>query len=214
MKRRSYSQYCGVARALDVVGERWTLLIVRDLILGPRRYSDILRALPGITTNLLAKRLREMEDAGLLEKIQTGSADGAQAYRLTELGLGLESVVQALAAWGWHGMDAPRKGELKQFEWVLGVLRPRYKGGVSLRAELVADGVPYRLVLEPSRAEISRGEVSSPDIRLRGTGAALYRMLRQPPARGRTPAGVEVEGPADAVRTLVNAFAVNELTFS
>ncbi|MBC7173009.1 MAG: helix-turn-helix transcriptional regulator, partial [Polyangiaceae bacterium] len=67
-ERRSYHQYCGLARALDLVGERWTLLIVRDLLLGPRRYSDLLRGLPGVTTNLLAKRLRELQGAGILER--------------------------------------------------------------------------------------------------------------------------------------------------
>ena len=67
-RRRSYQQFCGVARTLDVVGERWTLLIVRNLLLGPRRYSDLLAELPGITTNLLAKRLKEMEEADLIAK--------------------------------------------------------------------------------------------------------------------------------------------------
>ena len=66
MARRSYDQYCGLARALDVVGERWTLLVIRNLLLGPQRYSDLLRGLPGITTNLLAKRLQEMEAMGLI----------------------------------------------------------------------------------------------------------------------------------------------------
>ena len=65
---RSYKQFCGLARALDVVGERWTLLIVRNLLVGPRRYSDLMAELPGITTNLLAKRLRELSSHGLIEK--------------------------------------------------------------------------------------------------------------------------------------------------
>ena len=68
MPRRSYDQYCGLARSLNVVGERWTLLVVRNLLLGPQRYSELLRGLPGITTNLLAKRLREMEAHGLIER--------------------------------------------------------------------------------------------------------------------------------------------------
>lgn len=213
MERRTYSQYCGVARTLDVVGERWTLLIVRDLLLGPRRYTELMRGLPGITTNLLAKRLREMENAGLIEPVQAGSADGHHSYRLTPLGMSLEDAVQSLATWGWHTMDAPKKGELRQLEWLLVVLRPRYRGGVTLRAELVVDGVPYRMLLSESAAEISRGEVAAPDVRLRGASAALYRMFRQPPPRGRAPAGVEVEGAVDAVRKLVNAFAVSELAF-
>lgn len=214
MDRRSYHQYCGVARALDIVGERWTLLIVRDLLLGPRRYSELLSGLPGITTNLLAKRLREMEAAGLVERVKGGPSDPGHSYRLTPRGLGLESAVQALAKWGWHTMDGPRKGEFRQFEGILLILRPLYRGGVNLRAELVADGVPYRVQLDGARAEISRGEITAPDLRLRGTAAALYRMFREPLRRGRGPQGVEVEGSTDAVRKLVNAFAVDELTFA
>ena len=212
MDRRTYAQYCGIARALDVVGERWTLLIIRDLLLGPRRYSELLRGLPGITTNLLAKRLREMEAAGLLERIGS-AADAGQAYRLTSAGLGLEPVVQALAKWGWRDMGAPKKGELRNFEWVLVGLRPRYRGGTKLRAELVVDGAPYRIVLDESTAEIARGDLPSPTIRLRGSAGAIYRLFRQPPPRGRAPAGVEVEGPIDAVRTLVDSFAIEEFSF-
>jgi len=214
MDRRSYGQYCGVARALDIVGERWTLLIVRDLLLGPRRYSELLHGLPGITTNLLAKRLKEMEAAGLIERVRANTSEAAHAYRLTSLGLGLETAVMALAAWGWHTMDGAKKGELRQLEWLFVVLRPRYLSAAKLRAELVADGVPYRMLLDGTRAEISRGEVPAPDLRLRGTALALYKMFREPPSRGRAPTGVEVEGPVENVRKLVQAFAVDELKFS
>ena len=212
MKRRTYSQYCGTARALDIVGERWTLLIVRDLLLGPRRYSELLRGLPGITTNLLAKRLREMEEAGLIERVSTGTGESGNTYRLTSLGHGLEPAIQSLAVWGWRDMRAPRKGELRNFEWFLVALRPRYRGGQMLRAELVADGVPYRIILGKT-VEISRGDVSTPDLRLRGSAASIYKLFREPPIRGRAPAGIEVEGSLDSLRTLVNSFAVEELTF-
>ena len=73
---RSYHQFCGLARALDRVGERWTLLLVRNLLLGPRRYGELLDGLPGITTNLLAKRLKELEEQGIIERVPAaGSAD-------------------------------------------------------------------------------------------------------------------------------------------
>src|SRR3954463_10844141 len=93
--RRTYKQFCGLAKALDLVGERWTLLVVRNLLLGPLRYSDLLRGLPGITTNLLAKRLREMEREGLLERVRASGA-GGQLYRLSAIGAALEPAVHAL----------------------------------------------------------------------------------------------------------------------
>src|SRR3954466_9029782 len=99
-KRRSYDQFCSVARALDRVGERWTLLIVRNLLLGPRRYSDLLRELPGITTNLLAKRLQELESLGILERVSLPPPAATEAYALTLQGEALEPVVMELGRWG------------------------------------------------------------------------------------------------------------------
>ena len=111
-KKRCYKQYCGVARALDVLGERWTLLIVRDLLLGPWRYTDLKARLPGITTNLLAERLKEMEISGLLTKSPQASVGSPHVYELTQLGRQLEPVVLSLASFGAHFMaSGPQKGE-------------------------------------------------------------------------------------------------------
>jgi DNA-binding HxlR family transcriptional regulator len=209
MKRRSYSQYCGVAHALDIVGERWTLLIVRDLLLGPRRYSDLLSGLPGITTNLLAKRLREMEEAGLVER--NGGSAAQRAWRLTTVGAGLEPTVQALASFGWQFVGARAKGETASIDWLLVALRNRYRGGKSLRAELVVDGAPYRVILGESMAEIGRGEVPSPDLRIRGSALAIYRLFREPPGRGQATTGLEIEGSRQDLLMLVRSFDLGSL---
>ena len=98
---RSYGQYCGLAAGLDVIGDRWTLLIVRELlILGPSRYTDLLRGLPGIPTNLLANRLREMEAAGLAERQEPAPPVATPLFSLTERGRALLPVIEAVAAWG------------------------------------------------------------------------------------------------------------------
>jgi DNA-binding HxlR family transcriptional regulator len=125
-KRRSYDQFCGVARALDHVSERWTLLIVRNLMLGPRRYSDLIAELPGITTNLLAARLRAMEEAGLVAR-QPGPP---ARYELTPLGAALEPVVVELGRWGANFMDQPRRTDTTNVGWGLLGLKRRYRGGV------------------------------------------------------------------------------------
>jgi DNA-binding HxlR family transcriptional regulator len=208
--RRSYNQYCGVAKGLDVVGERWTLLIVRNLLLGPLRYSDLLRGLTGITTNLLAKRLREMEEFGLVERVRD-AADGGQIYRLTTLGAGLEPVIHALGHWSWQWMEPPAKGEQRSIEWLLVALRRRYRGGASLRVELIADDVPYRLLLSKSKAEITRGALPSPDLIIRGTGAAMLSFFLERKPGGKLPPGIVVEGNSQLVRTLLDAFATTEL---
>ena len=208
MDRRTYSQFCGLARALDVVGERWTLLIVRNLLLGPLRYSELLRGLPGITTNLLAKRLREMEDAALIERIE-GPGVGS-AYRLTAHGAALEPAVHALGRWGWKHMSTPVKGEHRSFDFLMVSLRRRYRGGAHVRAEVVADGAPYRVLLSGRHAEIVRGDVPSADVRLRGPGASLARVFLDTSARKSLPADVSVEGSQDALDSLLTAFAPSD----
>src|SRR5580658_8577409 len=98
---KSYGQYCAVARGLDVVGDRWTLLIVRELLTGPRRYGDLLEGLPGIATNLLAERLRHLEEHGVAVRDRRGT------YRLTKWGQGLAEPVYALARWAGPLMVEP-----------------------------------------------------------------------------------------------------------
>jgi DNA-binding HxlR family transcriptional regulator len=108
---RSYRQYCGLAKALDVVGDRWTLLIVRELLIqGPCRYKDLQYGLPGIATNLLAKRLRDLERAGLVLRVAPPPPVATDLFELTPRGKELEAALLALGSWGDPLLkDAPRK---------------------------------------------------------------------------------------------------------
>lgn len=100
MNNKSYNQFCGLAYALDIVGERWTLLIVRELFAGPRRYTDLMGGLPGISTNLLSERLRALEQQRLVCKRVLPPPAGSTVYELTDLGRGLENALLALGKWG------------------------------------------------------------------------------------------------------------------
>src|SRR4051795_1060136 len=97
---RTYGDRCGVARALDVVGERWALPIVRELLLGPKRFTDLRAGLPHVSPDVLAQRLRELEQAGLLQRGTLPPPAGSRIYELTERGLALQPVVLALRRWG------------------------------------------------------------------------------------------------------------------
>src|SRR5947209_18910424 len=106
---RSYDQYCAIARGLDVIGDRWTLLLVRDLLLGPKRYKDLLSGLPGIGTNLLADRLRDLEGVGLIARTVLPPPAGSTVYQLTESGQALEPPVVALGRCGARVIGPPRQ---------------------------------------------------------------------------------------------------------
>ena len=110
--QRSYRQHCGLARALDVLGERWSLLILRELLLGPRRYGDLAADLPGIGTNLLAARLRSLEEAGVLRRTTLPAPANVPVYELTERGEGLRPVLEELALWGYDLLPAEPAGEV------------------------------------------------------------------------------------------------------
>src|SRR5216117_1868167 len=103
MARRSYNQFCPLARTLDIIGERWTLLIVRELAIGPRRFKDLIDDLPGIGTNLLAARLKELERHGILGRRTLPPPAGSKVYELTERGRSLFAALIPLAQWGLPG---------------------------------------------------------------------------------------------------------------
>ncbi len=206
MSRRAYHQACGIAKALDLVGERWTLLVVRNLLLGPLRYSDLMAGLPGITTNLLAKRLGEMVRGGLIVRERAAPPDASQRYRLTERGASLEPVLHALGAWGWQQLARPDSKDLRNIAWLMVALRRWYRGGQTLRAELVADDVPYRLVLSPDRAEIRRGSLEDPDVRARMTADVARRLFLGQLSPAAVAREVTVEGSRRDFEKLVRSF--------
>ena len=107
---RSYQQHCPVARALEVVGERWTMLIARELLLGPRRFTDLMAGLPGISANVLAGRLKELESAGLVERRMLPPPAASAVYELTAEAAGLVDVLAAMTRWGVTLLGRPRQG--------------------------------------------------------------------------------------------------------
>ncbi|MEQ8146467.1 winged helix-turn-helix transcriptional regulator [Streptomyces sp. OP7] len=115
--RRSYDQYCSAARALDVVGDRWTLLIVRELLAGPRRYTDLHADLPGVSTDVLASRLKDMERDGLTTRRRLPPPGAAYVYELTARGRELLPVLQALGTWGEPELGERRPTDAVRAHW-------------------------------------------------------------------------------------------------
>ena len=128
---KSYRQYCPVAHALDQIGDRWELLIVRELMLGQRRYTDLADALPGIGSNILTSRLRDLESSGIVRKTKLPPPWAVTVYELTEHGRALDGVLRALAQWGAHTLGAPDPGDC----WSIYAVHARF------RSEHAVDGV-------------------------------------------------------------------------
>ena len=106
-KSRRYDQYCPICHALELVGERWSLLIVRELLKGPKRYTDLLEGMPGVGTNILAARLRELEGGGIVQKRKLPPPAASTVYELTEYGRELKPVMRELAMWGARSLGPP-----------------------------------------------------------------------------------------------------------
>ncbi|AJP04527.1 transcriptional regulator [Streptomyces cyaneogriseus subsp. noncyanogenus] len=137
--RRSYDQYCSVARALDVVGDRWTLLIVRELLAGPRRYTDLHADLPGVSTDVLASRLKDLERDGLATRRRLPPPGAVSVYELTARGRALLPVLQALGSWGSAELGERRPTDAVRAHWfalpLLRALDGEGEGVVEVRLE-------------------------------------------------------------------------------
>lgn len=192
---RSYDQACPIARALDAVGDRWSLLVVRELMIGECRFRDLQEGLPGVATNLLADRLRDLRDAGVVE--HDGGTRGS--YRLTPRGRELAPVLGALARWG----AAEVTGGEGRARWVAlyacGALEAPRRGG-PLAVELATPDGAAVAVLDRTGNRVAPEPAAHADVRLRGEPAALIRALRDGSLDGDP--GVTVEGNAAARRRL------------
>lgn len=165
MARRSYDQYCPIARSLDVIGERWALLIVRELLAGPRRYTDLHADLPGVSTDVLASRLKELERDELVVRRRLPAPAAAVVYDLTERGRGLWSVLAGLADWGAPLLAEPRPTDAVRAHWAaipLLNLLPVVPGVLEVHLD---EGV-FHLQLGGRAGSYADGPAERPDARL------------------------------------------------
>ena len=191
---RSYGQYCSLAKALDVVGDRWTLLIVRELLLrGASRYTDLRNGLPGIATNLLADRLRELELAGIVAREEAPPPIASTLFRLTPRGEELRGALVELGRWGAPLMAEPDGDEEFRSHWLaLPVelyLTDRSPDRPPVTIEVQTDGEPMLIETADGAARARPGEAANPDAVLRGTPdlviGVLAGRLELATARGR-----------------------------
>ena len=165
---KRFDQYCPVAHALCLVGERWALLIVRELIRGPKRYTDLADGLPGIGTNILAARLRELEGVGVVQKRRLPPPAASTVYELTDYGAELEEVVYALARWGARSLGPPGPEDELYPEWGVNAFAalfcPEAARGLNETYVLSIDGDVFSIQLEDSRMHASVGASEDADL--------------------------------------------------
>jgi DNA-binding HxlR family transcriptional regulator len=211
---RTYGHACALARALEHVGDRWTLLVVRDLTLGPKRFTDLMDLMAGITPKTLTRRLRELEADGLVEADREAGRREVW-YRLTPAGEELQPVLDELLFWGMrHVAEPPRPDEPVHPEHVLRALQLQLqRGGVdagSVRWVVNVLGTgDYVLSSDGDRWEL-RSEVGEgvADVTITATRSALTRFLTAPPPRDPNSEDIEITGTASAIRTFLEAIAV------
>ncbi len=168
MKDRGYNQYCGLAYALDVVGERWTLLIVRELIAGPRRFKDLIDGLPDISTNLLADRLKHLEHQGVIGRRVLPPPAGSTVYELTELGQGLEKSMLELGKWGSRFVPSSPEG-VNVLHLGSYALTPKtffrcdQAQGIEETYELHVDNEILQLQVKECELQVKQGQALKPD---------------------------------------------------
>jgi DNA-binding HxlR family transcriptional regulator len=178
---RHYDDPCGVARALDVIGERWALLVVRELLLGPKRFRDLTRGLPTASPNVLSQRLRELEGAGVLRRCRIGPPASVRAYELTERGRELEPVLVALGGWG-RALAMTTSAELSPDALVLALrttFRPEAAAGLLAWIELRTGGDRFALAVADGRLELGRGGVEDSDAVLEADVGVLREVALQ-----------------------------------
>jgi len=196
---KRYEQYCPVAHALSLVGERWALLIVRELMHGPRRYTDLAEHLPGIGTNILAARLRDLEECGIVAKRKLPPPAASRVYELTDYGRQLRPVMRELALWGARSLGPPTDADELFEGWLANAIdtmlgpfakKGRFEFRVAGEVATLADG------------EARPGPAAHPDVVVETDLDGLFRLLIEHKLDG-----VKIEGDRELVERLMRAAA-------
>ncbi len=206
---RSYGEYCSIAKALDVVGDRWTFLIIRELIIrGACRYTDLKDGLPGIATNLLSDRIRELEAAGLIRRENAPPPVATTLFHLTEAGAELELALDAIGRWGVRYMIEPAEGDEFRGHWfafpVSFFLRDRDPDGPPVSIELRTASSPVVVEVAGGSARMRLGTAAAPDLVLHGEPRLILALFSGHLTAGEVAdLGLEISGDATVLQRVL-----------
>jgi DNA-binding HxlR family transcriptional regulator/putative sterol carrier protein len=206
---------CAAAHALDLIGERWALLVVRKLLLGPKRFTDLRAGLPGASPNVLAQRLRELEQAGVVRRRKLPPPAASRVYELTDWGEELEPVVTQLGRLGARSPLRPRDAGLSVDSLILSfrtMFDPRAADGVRASYELRLGEDQFRVVVDDGRFEVVRGAADGPDAVIETDPATLAALVYEGRdlAEALRSGEVKIEGDESAVESFLGLFPLPE----
>jgi DNA-binding HxlR family transcriptional regulator len=180
VRRRTYGDRCGIARALDFVGERWALLVVRELLLGPKRFTDLRTGLPNLSPDVLTERLRELEDAGVVARRTLAPPAASRVYELTERGRELEPILLALGRWGSRAAFLAQDARMGTDSTVLALqtlFEPNAAEGFEATVELRLGEDRFGVRVADGELALARGEADDPDAAITSAPGTLASVL-------------------------------------
>jgi DNA-binding HxlR family transcriptional regulator len=213
---RTYGDGCAIAQGLDLVGERWALLVVRELLLGPKRYTDLRRGLSNASPNVLSERLRELEDAGVVRRRKLPPPAGSRVYELTDWGRELEDIVASLGHWAERSPSGLSDAPIVSVDSIILALRSRFDSGAAqgLRAgyELRLGEDRFRIEVADDEIEVARGGADQANAAIDTDPDTLAAVLwsGRPLAGAQRSGRMTIEGDKAAVERFVRLFPVPE----
>ena len=203
---------CGIAHASDLLGQRWALLVVRELLLGPKRFTDLRAGIPDISPNVLGQRLRELEKSGIVQRRKLAPPAAAQVYELTEWGRELEPAILSLGRWASGSPSFPVGAEMGPDSLVL-ALKATFDSdeaeGLDATYELRLGELPFNIAVKGGAFEASRGEAERPDATIRSDTGTIAGVVfgRKPLGKAVESGHVQLDGNRSAARRLFRCFA-------
>lgn len=213
MAVRTYGQYCGLARAMELIGERWSMLIVRDLLLGPKRYSDLLKGLPKIPDSVLSARLDDLEQSGVISSRVLPQLD-AVVYELTEYGGELDEIMFLLGRWGARSLGYPAEDDVLTVDSAILSLyttfRPDAAAGVHANFEVYYGDIVIHALVDDGGLKVAEGAHPEADIVIRPRGPVLLRLLNGElgVAEALNSGSVVIEGPEHYLHLFTRLFRI------
>jgi DNA-binding HxlR family transcriptional regulator len=210
-RTRSHDDGCGIAHASDLLGQRWALLVVRELLLGPKRFTDLRTGIPDVSPNVLGQRLKELEASGIVRRRKLAPPAAVQVYELTEWGRELEPAVLALGRWASGSPSFPRDAEMGPDSLVLALkstFDPAKADGLDATYELRLGEVPFKIAVKEGKFEAARLEPEGPDATIRSDPNTIASVVFGGNRLGKAiEAGdVEIDGSRQAVKRLFRSF--------